>query len=133
MPFSGLDDELTAFVHQVSVHMSHDALVFVSPSQQWCYASCAMEDCGACTFPRSEAQTAAVDKTFNLSLLSASLQQTLCMRVQVHATENGNQQLDMDAAHRISNEEGARDLAVVEAMLESSRQGSKFVSVSSVP
>lgn len=41
--------------------------------------------------------------------------------------------LDSDAAYRISIWEGARDLAVVEALLESSRQSSKAVSVKSVP
>ena len=39
---------------------------------------------------------------------------------------------DADAAHRISIEEGARDLAVIEALLESSKTGSQSVAVSSI-
>ncbi|KAL3140220.1 hypothetical protein ABBQ38_004496 [Trebouxia sp. C0009 RCD-2024] len=52
---------------------------------------------------------------------------------QVHASKNGNQESDSDAAYRISIQEGAKDLAVVEALLESSKQSGKTVSVKHVP
>ena len=52
--------------------------------------------------------------------------------LQVNSSKDSKQTMDGDAAYRISIWEGARDLAVVEALLESSRQSSKAVSVKSV-
>ena len=53
--------------------------------------------------------------------------------VQVNSTKDTKIEPETDAAYRISIKEGARDLAVVQALLESSRQASKTVSVHSVP
>lgn len=55
---------------------------------------------------------------------------------QVNAAQGrskGSSQDISDAAYRTSVEEGARDLAVVEALLESSRQGSQTVHIKEVP
>lgn len=52
---------------------------------------------------------------------------------QVNASKQGNKGVDADAVYRTCVEEGARDLAVIEALLQSSKQGSKAVKVVSVP
>ena len=58
------------------------------------------------------------------------------VQAQVNAAQGrskGSSQDISDAAYRTSVEEGARDLAVVEALLESSRQGSQTVRIKEVP
>lgn len=51
--------------------------------------------------------------------------------VQVNCSKTSTER-NADAAYRISIEEGACDLAVIEALLESSRKGSQPVAVSSI-
>ncbi len=60
------------------------------------------------------------------------------MAVQVNASRHTDPPGEADAAyqdavHRTSVEEGARDLAVIEALLQSSKDGSKTVHVTGVP
>ena len=63
--------------------------------------------------------------------LSHGLRHVVVM--QVNASKQGNKGVDADAVYRTCVEEGARDLAVIEALLQSSKQGSKAVKVVSVP
>ena len=70
------------------------------------------------------------------ALLIWSHVSTSIVHAQVNAAQGSStvsSQDISDAAYRTSVEEGARDLAVVEALLESSRQGSQAVHVRDVP